>query len=148
MERLIDILVYFATELTKKKQIDELDVKYLLNKGYSKSEISLALSWIFERLEDGKSTLFQNLQSAGKSFRYLHEAERDLFTPDGWQELSQLYILGLIPLDLFELFIDRAMMIGLRNINSEQVKRFVGSLLFDPSGGDGFLGLTRDELIN
>ncbi|MCX7908660.1 MAG: DUF494 domain-containing protein [Ignavibacteria bacterium] len=148
MERLIEILVYFATELTKKKQIDELDVKYLMNKGYSKSEISIALSWIFERLEDGKSTLFQNIQSGGKSFRYLHEAEKDLFTPDGWQELTQLYSLGLLPLDLMELFIDRAMMMGLRNINSTQVKKFIGGLLFDSSGSDGYYGIARDELIN
>ncbi|MGB9771795.1 MAG: DUF494 family protein [Candidatus Kapaibacteriota bacterium] len=148
MERLVEILVYFATELSKKKQIDELDVKFLLNKGYTKSEISIALSWIFERLDDGKSTLFHNIQSEGKSFRYLHEAERDLFTVDGWQELTQLYYLGLISLELLELFIDRAMMMGLRNINSEQVKKFVGNLLFDTTGGDSFYGLARDEIIN
>ncbi|MEJ5286759.1 MAG: hypothetical protein CH6_0169 [Candidatus Kapaibacterium sp.] len=148
MERLVEILIYFATELSKKRQIDELDVKFLLNKGYSKSEISIALSWIFERLEDGKSTLFQNMQSEGKSFRYLHEAERDLFTPDGWQELTQLYSLGLLSLELLELFIDRAMMMGLRNIDSEQVKKFVGNLLFNSAGNDGFYGLARDEIIN
>lgn len=148
MERLVEILIYFAMELSKKKQIDEMDVKFLLNKGYTKSEISVALSWIFERLGDGKSTIFQNMQSEGKSYRYLHEAERDLFTLDGWQELSRLYSLGLLSLDLMELFIDRAMMMGLRNINSEMVKKFVGTLLFDTPSGESFYGLARDELIN
>lgn len=148
MERLVEILIYFASELSRKKQIDEFDVKFLLNKGYTKSEVSIALSWIFERLEDGKSTLFQNMHSEAKSFRYLHEAERDLFTPDGWQEITHLYSLGLLSLEMMELFIDRAMMMGLRNINSEQVKKFVGNLLFDNPGGDNFYGFARDEIIN
>ncbi len=148
MERLVEILIYFATELMKKKEIDELDVKHLLSKGYSKSEISVALSWIFERLAREKSEVFQNLPSEKKSFRYLHEAERDLFTPDGWQELTQLYLLGLLPLDLMELFIDRAMMMGLRNIDSTLVKKFIANLLFDSSSYDGFYGTIRDDLIN
>lgn len=148
MERLVEILIYFATELMKKSEIDELDVKHLLNKGYSKSEISIALSWIFERLVKEKSEVFQNLHPQNKSFRYLHEAERDLFTPDGWQELTQLYLLGLLPLDLMELFIDRAMMMGLRNIDAGLVKKFIANLLFDSSNYDGFYGSIRDDLIN
>jgi len=148
MERLVEILIYFATELSRKKQIDEMDVKLLLTQGYSKSEIYFALSWIFEKLEDGKSVLAQNMQLEGRSYRFLHEAERDLFTPDGWMEVQQLYSLGLLNLELLELFIDRAMMMGLRNIDSEQVKKFVGNLLFNQSGNEGFYGLARDELIN
>lgn len=148
MERLVEILIYFATELLKKKEIDEMDVKHLLNEGYSKSEISIALSWIFERISKDKPEVFQNLHPENKSFRYLHEAERDLFTPDGWQELTQLYSLGLLPLDSMELFIDRAMMMGLRNIDAHLVKKFVANLLFDSTGYDGFYGSIDDDLIN
>ncbi|MCX7880234.1 MAG: DUF494 domain-containing protein [Ignavibacteria bacterium] len=146
MERLLEIIIYFANELSKKKQIDEFDIKLLLNKGYTKSEISVALSWIFEKLEEGKSTLFQNLTAENKSFRYLHISEKELFTREGWQELNNLYSLGIISLEILELFIDRAMMLGLRNIDDLQVKKFISSLLFGSS--QGFLGQSNNDIIN
>jgi len=147
MERIIEILIYIASELSKKKQIDEVDLKTLLNKGYSRSEISVALSWIVEKLEDGKSTLYQNLNSGNKSFRFLHEAERDLFTPDGWQELNQLYSFGILPLEIMETFIDRAMLIGLRNINAQQVRRFIAGLLFESNNLQNIFP-SNDDIIN
>jgi len=50
MERLVDLLIYFVRELAKNKQIEVLDSKVLLDMGYSRSEISVVLSWILERL--------------------------------------------------------------------------------------------------
>jgi len=148
MERIIEILIFIASELTKKKQIDEVDLKMLLNKGYSRSEISVALSWIVEKLEDGKSTLFQNLHSGNKSFRYLHEAEKDLFSSDGWQELNQLYSLGILPLEVMETFIDRAMLIGLRNINAQQVRRFIAGLIFETNIHQNIFPPNNEDIIN
>lgn len=148
MERIIEILVYFATELSKKKQIEEIDVITLLNKGYSRTEISLALSWIVENLENGKSTLYQNLNSSKKSFRYLHEAEKHLFTPDGWQELNQLYNLGILSYEIMETFIDRAMLMGLKNINAQQVKKFIAGLIFEPNPNSNYFSPNSEDLIN
>ncbi len=148
MERLIEILVYIATELSKKKQIEEIDVITLLNKGYSRGEISLALSWIVENLENGKSTLYQNLNSNNKSFRYLHEAEKHLFSSDGWQELNQLYNLGILSYEIMETFIDRAMLMGLKNINAQQVKQFIAGLIFEPNSNFNYSSPNKDELIN
>ncbi len=148
MERIIEILVYIATELSKKKQIEEIDVITLLNKGYSRTEISLALSWIVENLENGKSTLYQNLNSSNKSFRYLHEAEKHLFTPDGWQELNQLYNLGILSYEIMETFIDRAMLMGLKNINAQQVKKFIAGLIFEPNPNSNYFSPNSEDLIN
>lgn len=148
MERIIEILVYIVTELSKKKQIEEIDVITLLNKGYSRTEISLALSWIVENLENGKSTLYQNLNSSNKSFRYLHEAEKHLFTPDGWQELNQLYNLGILSYEKMETFIDRAMLMGLKNINAQQVKKFIAGLIFEPNPNSNYFSPNSEDLIN
>lgn len=148
MERLVDLLIYFVNELSKHKQIEKLNIKVLLDKGYSRSEISLVLSWILERLGEGQKTLFKGFQSSASSRRYLHNAEKDLFTKEGWCELTQLYTLGIITLEQMEMFIDRAAMMGLRQINAEQVKKVVGSFLFENSGPINFVGFGNERSVN
>lgn len=148
MERLVDLLIYFVNELSKNKQIEELDIKVLLDKGYSRSEISLVLSWILDKLSEEQKTLFKGFQSSALSRRYLHAAEKDIFTKEGWNELTQLYTLGIITLEQMEMFIDRAAMIGIRQINAEQVKKIIGSLLFENSSLISFLGFGNEGPVN
>lgn len=148
MERLVDLLVYFVSELSRNKQIEELDIKVLLDMGYSRSEISVVLSWILERLGEEQKTLFKGLQTSTSSRRYLHDAEKDIFTKEGWDELTQLYTLGIITLAQMEMFIDRAAMMGLRRINAEQVKKVIGGFLFENSGFISFWALGNKGSVN
>ncbi len=148
MERLIDLLIYFVSELSENKQIEELNIKVLLDKGYSRSEISFVLSWILERLGEGRETLFKGFQSSSLSRRYLHDAEKDLFTAEGWRELTQLYTLGIITLEQMEMFIDRAAMMNLRQINAEQVKEVVGNFIFEKSGFLSLLNFGNKGTVN
>lgn len=148
MERLVDLLIYFVNELSKNKQIEELNIKMLLDRGYSRSEISFVLSWILERLGNEQESLFKGFKPSPLSRRYLHNAEKGLFTSEGWDELTQLYTLGIVTFEQMEMFIDRAAMMGLHQISAEQVKKAVGSLIFENSGFLGFLNLGNERFVN
>lgn len=51
-ERIMEILVFLLGELRAKKQIMEIDLGPLTNRGFSDTEISAAFTWLFERLGD------------------------------------------------------------------------------------------------
>lgn len=148
MERLVDLLVFFVTEIQKKKEIDESSVKILLNKGYTRNEISIALSWIMEKLGESQKSLLANFSGKSPSFRFLHEAERVLFTPDGWNELNQLYLLGILDISQMEMFIDRLMMVGIKGLDSDAVKRFVSVLIFEQYSDTHLKNLLDNNTIN
>lgn len=148
MERLVDLLVFFVTELQNKKEIDESSIKILLNQGYTRNEISIALSWIMEKLEETQKSLLVNFSGKSQSFRYLHEAERELFTPDGWNEMNQLYMLGILDICQMEMFIDRLMMVGVKGLDSDGVKRFASVLIFEQYSDTHLKNLLNNNTIN
>lgn len=148
MERLVELLVFLVSELQQKKEIDESLIKLLLNKGYTRNEISVALTWIMEKLEESQKTLLTNFSESTQSFRYLHEAERELFTPDGWNELNQLYLLGILDFEKMEMLIDRMMMVGLPPIDSKAVKRLASVLIFEKYSGTHLKNLLENDTIN
>lgn len=148
MERLIDLLIYFFTELSQRKHIGALNIKELLNLGYSRSEISLALSWILERLGNKQKTIFVTAQPTNASRRYLHKVEKDLFTSDGWSKLNQLYTLGIITLEQMEILINKATIMGLRRINAEQVKKIVSGFIFDNTSAINLLDFKENSTLN
>ncbi|MGQ9819471.1 MAG: DUF494 family protein [Candidatus Kapaibacteriales bacterium] len=148
MERLVDLLVFFVTELQTKNEIDETSIKVLVNKGYSRNEISIALSWIIEKLEETQKSLWNDFSGKTQSFRYLHSAEKELFTLDGWNELNQLYMLGILDLGQVEMFIDRLMMVGIKGLDSDAVKRFVSVLIFEQYSSTHLKNLLDNDTIN
>lgn len=148
MERLVELLVFFVTELQKNKEIDESLIKFMLTKGYTRNEISIALTWIMEKLGDEKQTLLANFSGNIQSFRYLHEVERELFTPDGWHELNQLYLLGILDFEQMEMFIDRMMMVGLKQLDAKEVRKLASVLIFEKYSDTYMRNLLENDTIN
>lgn len=129
-ERIIEIIVYVISELRQNKHITEIDVSELNKLGYTNTEISTAFSWLVDRVEFSFQ-YFGNENYSNTSFRILHEAEQELFTNQAWGELIELHSLGLISNEHIEMLIEKALMLGVQEINSSQLKTFVASLIFN-----------------
>ncbi|MCX6152693.1 MAG: DUF494 family protein [Candidatus Kapabacteria bacterium] len=130
-ERIIEILAYVISELRHNKNLNEIDVIELQDRGYTKSEISTAFSWLVDRIEFAEQ-LFLSLSTAeNHSFRVFHPFEQDLFSKDAWGALIQYHSLGIITNEHIESIIDRGMMMGLRRIETSQLKALIGLLIFN-----------------
>lgn len=130
-ERIIEIIVYVLSELKQNRNISEIDVQELENLGYTSSEISTAFSWLVDKAELTEP-IFNSISTARKeSFRVLHNAERQLFTKDAWGELIELHSLGLITNEHIEIIIERGLLSGMREIDSQMLKQIVAQIVFN-----------------
>ncbi|MGA2297506.1 MAG: DUF494 family protein [FCB group bacterium] len=130
-EKIIEIIVFVIAELKQNKHFDEIDIDELQRLGYTKEEISTAFSWLVDRIEFSDkfptTAVFTNV----KSFRVLHDVEKQLFTPEAWGDLIQLHSLGIITNEMIEVLIERAIMMGMQEIDCENLKSFVASFIFN-----------------
>ncbi|RKY64697.1 MAG: hypothetical protein DRQ08_07160 [Candidatus Latescibacterota bacterium] len=134
-QRILEIVVFLADELNRRggelKDIAKLSDD-LRRQGYTENEISAALSWLFERLEEGRR--WEGTTYSG--VRVLHEVERRVLSPEAYGYLLQLRALGLITPGQMEATIERAIMTGAGRVDKEDIKALVASLLF----GEGVEG--------
>lgn len=131
MERIIEIIVYVISELRQKKEISEIDLDTLEKLGYSNSEISTAFSWIIDQADMTDSKVSEVQFTNSRSFRILHEVERDLFTKDALGELIQLHSLKILSNDNIESIIERTLLTGASKIDSADLKSMVSDMLFN-----------------
>jgi uncharacterized protein Smg (DUF494 family) len=150
-ERIIEIIVFVIAQLRQNVELHEVDTDKLQRLGYTKSEISTAFSWIADRSESGQPMLEFSELADSNSFRILHEAEQELFTPEAWGELVQMNSLGILNNEYTEILIEKAVLMGSQEIDSEQLKTFVANIIFnaqtDSLPGVRFL-LQGNESIN
>ncbi len=150
-DRIVEIIVYVVSELKQNKQISEINIDELSRKGYTKSEISTAFSWIADRLELSESFVEDKTYVNPDSFRVLHEVERDMFTTKAWGELVQLHSLGLLTADHIDYIIERGIMSGSRRIDSDALKSYAAGIIFNADNGDSSgnrIMLSGDDAIN
>ena len=149
--RIVEIIVYLVSELKQNKTISDIDVGELQKRGYTNSEISTAFSWLADRLEFSEELLFDDEINNTDSHRILHEAERELFTREAWGDLIQYHSLGIMENDHIETIIEKALMMGMKKLDSEQLKSFIATAIFY-AGDDDIPGsrlmLNGDDLIN
>jgi uncharacterized protein Smg (DUF494 family) len=128
-ERIVEIIVYFMSELKNNKQFSDIDLSELSKRGYSESEINLALSWLVESLENGTKTDSPFKKGQDTSFRVLNDVEKDLFTADAWGSVIELHTLGILNNETIEAMIERGQYMGVKSLSVDQIKYFVSSLL-------------------
>lgn len=130
-ERIIEIIVYVISELRQNKNLGDVDIKKLHNLGYTNAEISTAFSWLADRNELGEESVVIETVTNPASFRVLHESELELFTKEAYGEMIQLHALKIITNEHIEMMLERAMMLGGRKLDSESLKLFVASMVFN-----------------
>lgn len=149
-ERIVEIIVYVVSELRQNNDLAKLNLDELINQGYTSSEISTALSWIADRMEINDKYTPVDTTIQNNSFRVLHDLEKELFTKEAWGELITMNALGLITNEHIETLIDRAFMLGLRQIDLQQLKIFVANVVFNAQynnlAGSRFMLIGNDTI--
>lgn len=132
-ERIVEIIIYVISEIKySDKVISDINYNELEQLGYSRSEISAALSWIIDSQDFKKRFSLEDAPTSdGVSFRVLHGTEREIFSTEAWGEINMMMTLGMINSEQIEFIIERATMSGLRYIDIELLRNIVSSLLFN-----------------
>jgi uncharacterized protein Smg (DUF494 family) len=143
-ERIVEILMYVLNEVRKtNKQIGEIDISTLERQGYSQTEISLAFSWLFDRLSGNIEQAPRLPEQHSTSFRILHQAEKYVITTEAFGYLIQLRELNIISDAEFEIIIERSLLSGFERLEISAIQAIVASVLFDA----GHSGKNRGEMI-
>jgi uncharacterized protein Smg (DUF494 family) len=132
-EKVVEILIYIMSEMQGKKALQEVDLTDLKSRGYSQSEITAAVSWLYEHVQ-GSGGLAK-VEGGRGSRRVFHEAERAVFATAAQGYLIQLAELGLLDEKDMEAVIDRAMMSGYERLSVGEVRDIVTAVLFAREGG-------------
>jgi len=150
-ERVVEILIYIMSELRRdRKYSQKLDAlsKDLIQRGYTQSEISSALTWIMNRLSIDTEEVSDSERPSQSSHRHLHEIERAVLSTEAYGYVIQLKELGIIDeLDVEEL-LERALMLGTSEVGVDDIKSIVATLLLRDEGLQGYLLLEESTTIH
>jgi uncharacterized protein Smg (DUF494 family) len=104
----------------------------LIGLGYTHQEIEAALFWFYNRHDMLKESRPEDRFERG-AFRFLHEAERAVLTPAAFGYLIELQELGLITITEMDSIIERAVLIGGRRVDVDEIKMFIAAMIMDQS---------------
>jgi len=137
-ERVVEILVFLMSEIEANKQLSEINLEELKDKGYTQSEISAAFSWLYDNMPMQDGIIVQGLTPSRASHRVLHEAEKLMLTTEAHGYLMQLCELGLLENRDMESVIERAMVSGYEKLSLDEIREIVAAVLFArPSSSHG-----------
>jgi uncharacterized protein Smg (DUF494 family) len=150
-EKVVEILMYLMSEIQENKQLAEIDLTDLRERGYTHSEISAAFSWLLETFQVKRGGFVQSAQRRTGSRRVLHEAERIALSTDSQGYLIQMMELGLLDDRDVETVIERAMLTGFEKISTAELREIVASVLFSkgrPGIGPGSLMIDSGDTVH
>jgi uncharacterized protein Smg (DUF494 family) len=129
-EKIVELIVVLMREIRQTQDISKVDVAKLKDNGYSQSEISTALSWIYDKM-NLREPLKKAKGKHARSYRIFHEAERQILTKEARGFLVEMYELGLIDHIDMESIIERSLMTGLNVVDRDEVKSIAAGVLFE-----------------
>jgi uncharacterized protein Smg (DUF494 family) len=150
-ERVVELLVLLMTEIQGNKQLTDIDVSLLRERGFSHGEISAAFSWLHDHMPTDQGRVQHVDRSTAGSRRVLHDAERMIFSTEGQGYLILLQEFGLLDQRDIEAVIERAMITGYENLSVGELREIVASFLFakQPSqGGSSHIMLNNEDSIH
>jgi len=150
-EKVVEILIFIMNEIHHDKTIGDIDLRDLKNKGYTQSEISAAFSWLYDTMHLNETGAARIARSKPGSRRILHEAEKHVFTTEGYGYLIQLQELGLLDNSGLEAVIERAIMSDYEKLSPDELVEIVASVLFtkgDTTSGTNRLMLNSKDTIH
>ena len=131
-ERIVEIIVYLLSEMQRDRiQLEKVNLtKELIARGYTDNEINLGFSWICNR------STFSSLQKEYDVDYYDDRNENTInidkivISPDAYGYLIHLIKLGVINDNDVELLAEYALSYGKSNIDVEDLKSIVASIIF------------------
>jgi uncharacterized protein Smg (DUF494 family) len=141
-ERIIEILVYLLSELHQEQAFrSKLDLTHnLVLKGYTESEINLAFAWIFNHLRHPAAGKGYEGYSFAEEMAGYPDAEQLIISPEAYGYLLHLLDLGIMRDNDVEMFVERALAYGKNDINVDDLKSIVASILFGMENRSSFNG--------
>jgi uncharacterized protein Smg (DUF494 family) len=150
-DRVVEILVFLMSEMRDDKQLHEIDLAPLRDRGYTTSEISAAFSWLYQNIGSTHGETVSSGRAHKGSRRMLHEAERMLFSLEAQGYLIQLAELGLLDERDMETVIERALGSGYAGLSVQEVREIVAVVLSSrerPAGGNRHSMLNNEDTIH
>jgi len=134
--RIMEIVLYLVGEMQHRKELAEIDTTTLRALGYSDTEISMAFSWLFDKV--ARSVTEETMYAGTKpfspggrmSFRPFHEVEHSLLSREARGFLLQLREIGLIGDGELETIIDRLWYIGAHNVGLDTIRDISADIIF------------------
>lgn len=129
-DKIVELIIYILKEIkTLEINLQDVDTRKLEKLGYSKSEMNVAFSWLFDKL-CLRDLGLGSLDETPHSFRILHEVEKLAISPDAYGYLIQLRELNIISESYIEDIIDKIMMTQSHPIELDEMKEIVSSFIF------------------
>jgi uncharacterized protein Smg (DUF494 family) len=136
-EKVVELLIFIMSDMHENKRLSEIDMSDLRGKGYTQSEISAAITWLFDNMPSSGGDLLHGVARRRGSWRVLHEAEKIVLSTESQGYLIQLAELGLLDEREMETVIERAMVAGFEQLSVMEVQEIVASVIFAREGGTG-----------
>lgn len=149
-DKVIEIIVYILSEIKEIKQLSEIDINLLSDKGYSDTEINTAFAWIFSKLDEGE-LVFKSEAENTRSHRIFNLVEDKIFTVDAKGYLLLLRELGLLSELDIDLVVEKAFLSGYQRIDIRELKKFIASLILNSESKSDILSrmiLQNNDTIN
>lgn len=147
-QKIIEILVQIMSEMQVTHRISDIDLGELKSRGYTQTEITEALSWLYTNLEVNDGMVTMPAPCGTGSRRVFHEVEKSAFSIDSQGYLIQLRELGLLDDRDIEVVIERALQTGYDRLSIEEVKEIVTAMLFGKGGMSNRSWLNNKESIH
>jgi len=146
-EKVVELLILLMSELRGEKPLAEVDMSELQDRGYTSSEITQALSWLHDHMQQGIEPTTVASKGQG-SRRILHEAEKGVIPTEGQGYLIQLIELGLLGDRDLETVIERAMLSGYERVTLDELREIVAGVLSAREHGPNRMYLNNEDTIH
>ncbi|MEP7236123.1 MAG: DUF494 family protein [Ignavibacteriota bacterium] len=134
--RVMEIILFLVGEMRRNKQLGEIDLGKLADRGYTETEVSTAFSWLFDKMslsvtQSNVTQLPKHMAAGTAPFRIYHELEQSFLSAEARGYLIQLRELGLLSDSEMELLIDRLWFAGSAEVGMESVRDLATAIIFD-----------------
>lgn len=129
-ERVIEIIMKLLINMKDNIAIDKKEIDRLSKLGYSDTEINVAVSWLYTKIQSGKR-IFSESENTTNSKRIFHPAEKKVISPEARGFLIQLRELNLLTTSDLESLIEKIMMTGYQRFELNDIKSIAASYLMD-----------------
>jgi uncharacterized protein Smg (DUF494 family) len=146
-ERIVELIVQIMSGIQMKATLADINVGDLKDKGYTVTEISEALSWVYSHVQvrDGVISLPGSPRGTTRIF---HEVEKAAFAIESQGYLIQLRELGLLDDRDLELVIERAIQTGYERLSVDEAREIVATLLLGKGGSASLSWLNARDYVN
>jgi uncharacterized protein Smg (DUF494 family) len=129
-DRIMQIISEMIGRMQEGDKLTVMQFKELENRGFTVAEISTALSWIAERIENSMLERTDHALRSEHSHRILNDAERLMFSAEAWGKLIHFREIGLLQSEHVEMIIERASMMNIGTVDNSTLTMLIVSLLF------------------